>query len=96
MPTPTAHRTVSSVAAILIVAAAGACASDIDRFSGPDGDRRFYEARCGFCHVAHHPTDYTPEEWPELVEDMAGRAGLTRVQQKRVLDYLVRESAAPR
>lgn len=78
---------------LAVLAALSACASDISRFDGPDGDRRFYEARCGLCHVPHLPSEFAPGEWPRLVDDMAGRAGLTRTQRERVLAYLQR---APR
>lgn len=63
-----------------------ACATT--RFDGPDGDRLFYEARCGNCHAPWPRTAYEPQEWPELVDDMAPRAGLTTAQRERILGYL--------
>jgi hypothetical protein len=64
-----------------------ACATT--RFDGPDGDRLFYEARCGLCHVPWPRADYEPDEWPGIVDDMAPRAGLTQTQRERVLAYLI-------
>ena len=75
----------------LLVAAAG-CAST-SRFDGPGGDQRLYEARCGFCHVPFAPTDFHPEEWPAIVEDMGPRAGLNQAYRERVTRYLVSAAA---
>ena len=74
---------VLSAAALL---AASACAST--RFDGPEGDRRFYEARCGVCHVAWPPSSHASERWPEIVGAMGPRAGLTPAQRERVLAWL--------
>jgi hypothetical protein len=71
------------VAAALVVSA---CASA--RFEGPDGDRRFYEARCGMCHVPWPRSSRTAEEWPSVLNEMAPRAGLSPVQRERVQSYL--------
>lgn len=76
-------------AAALILAATAACGSTAKRYAGADGARRLYEARCGLCHVAYAPTDFSPQEWPDIVESMSARAGLTRSQRVRVLAYLV-------
>jgi len=70
------------LAAVLLVA----CASQ--RFDGPDGDRRFYEARCGVCHVPRPREDFTAAEWPRILDVMAPRAGLTGMQRERVSAYL--------
>lgn len=72
--------------ALCLAAAATACASSA--FLGPDGDRRFYEARCGACHVAYPRDDYAPSEWPKILDVMAPRAGLTSSQRERVLRYV--------
>jgi len=80
---------------IVVLGLAGACSSLETRFAGPGGARRLYEARCGFCHVPYLPRDFGPDEWPRLVDAMAGRAGLTRKARTRVLSYLQQESGAP-
>ena len=72
----------AALAATLVVA----CASQ--RFDGPDGDRRFYEARCGVCHVPRPREDFTAAEWPRILDVMAPRAGLTGTQRDRVSAYL--------
>lgn len=93
-PSSLALRSVAVAAAAgSVLAIAGACASTSARFDGPDGDRRLYEARCGLCHVPFRPRDFEASQWPSLVDDMAGRAGLTRVQRERVLAYLVNAAA---
>lgn len=75
-----------AAAALAAAALSSACTST--RFDGPDGPRRLYEARCGFCHAPFAREDYTPEEWPDIVEEMSARAGLTRSQRERVLGWL--------
>ena len=78
-------------AAGLTLALVAGCASST-RFDGPDGDRRLYEARCGFCHVPFAPADFHPDDWPGLVADMGPRAGLNKTLRARVETYLVSES----
>ena len=83
-----ARRVARALLAAAGVVATSACATT--NFDGPDGDRRFYEARCGYCHVAPHPTEHDVAEWPAIVADMAPRAGLSATQRARVLDYVTR------
>jgi hypothetical protein len=75
-------------AVVLLVAASllAACASQ--DFDGPDGDRRFYEARCSVCHVPRPREQFTPGEWQRILDVMAPRAGLTGAQRDRVSAYL--------
>ena len=40
------------------------------------------------CHVPFHPSEYTAEEWPAIVDQFAPRAGLTKAQRVRVLQHL--------
>jgi hypothetical protein len=72
--------------ALLALSLVAACASQ--RFDGPDGDRRFYEARCGVCHVPRPREQFTAVEWPRILDVMAPRAGLTGTQRDRVSAYL--------
>jgi hypothetical protein len=83
-----------SLVAGLTMAAAG-CVSG-SRFDGPDGDRRLYEARCGFCHVPFSPSDVHPDDWPGIVDDMAARSGLDAAYRERVTRYLQEESTKAR
>lgn len=71
---------------LLATALVAACASQ--RFDGPGGDRRLYEARCGACHVPRPREEFSAAEWPRILDMMAPRAGLTGTQRERVSDYL--------
>lgn len=62
---------------------------------GPDAERRFYEGRCGVCHVPFQRSDFPAAKWPSIVEKFAPRAGLTRAQRERILLYLTADAAAP-
>jgi len=72
--------------ALAAAAAATACAST--EIVGPEGDRRFYEARCGVCHVAYAKDEHPSAQWSSILDVMGPRAGLTRAQRERVLRYL--------
>jgi hypothetical protein len=89
------HLLSFGAAAVTISAAAllAACASP--RFDGPDGDRLFYEARCGVCHVAYPRESHDVDDWPAILDDMAPRAGLGRSQKARVLRYVMAAEIAP-
>jgi len=78
--------TVRLLPALCAAAVVAACASQ--RFDGPDGDQRFYEARCGVCHVVRSREEFTAAEWPRILDVMAPRAGLTGTQRERVNAYL--------
>jgi hypothetical protein len=80
--------TLRALAAVALAAAVAACATPGGPAEEPDRDKRFYEARCGVCHVPYPREHYEPEDWPGVVDDMGPRAGLTRSQRRRVLDYL--------
>ena len=73
-------------AALTAAALVTACASQ--SMPGPEGDRRFYEARCGVCHVAWPRESHAAAQWPKILDVMAPRAGLTKPQRERVLAYL--------
>lgn len=100
MPTMTPpnapRRTVRlALAAACLATAAGlaACASPGAGTAAPgvpdaEADRRFYEARCGVCHVPFAKSDFPAEHWPAIVDEMAPRSGLSRAQRERVLRYL--------
>ena len=82
-----ARITRTVLVAWIAAGALAACASA--SFDGPGGDKRFYEARCGVCHVPVPREEYGADEWPGVLDDMGPRAGLTRSQRERVLGYLV-------
>ena len=85
-------RVVAGTCLLLAAGLAASCASVYP--PGPEGDRRLYEAKCGMCHVPFHPSEYTPEEWPEIVAQFAPRAGLTKAQRVRVLQHLTSDGGA--
>ena len=91
MTLPTSARLSIALAA---AAAATACTS-ID-VAGPEGDRRLYEARCGVCHVPYPKDEHTAAEWPEVLDVMGPRAGLTKAQRARLLRYLTDAAETPR
>ena len=75
-----------AAAALAAAALVAACATT--DFAGPGGDRRFYEARCGVCHVAYPREEHDSAEWPKILDVMAPRAGLSRPQRARVLSFV--------
>jgi hypothetical protein len=77
---------IRALLAFTAAALATSCASQ--RFDGPDGDRLFYEARCGACHMAWPRESHAPAQWPSILDEMAPRAGLTRSQRERITRYL--------
>ena len=83
------------VSCLAAAAALGACASTQPAPAAATSpaeilasDEALYEARCGVCHVAYHKGDFTPEEWPAIVEMMSSRSGLSASQRVRVLRWL--------
>ena len=87
-----------AAACLTAAAALAACASaggPGPAAASPDADRRFYEGRCGVCHVPFHPIDYPPRAWPAIVEVMGPKAGLSRSQRDRILRYLTADTAPP-
>lgn len=94
-PNPVRRSARVALAAACFAAAAGlaACASPgagsaAPGVPDPEADRRFYEARCGVCHVPFGKSDFPAEYWPAIVDEMAPRSGLSRSQRERVLRYL--------
>lgn len=47
-----------------------------------------YEAKCGRCHVAYSPSDFTAEEWPGIVRSMRAHAALTSEDEEAIVAYL--------
>lgn len=72
----------------LCLAFVTACATTPAAAPSPDADRRFYEARCGVCHVAYPREHFGPAEWSKVLDVMGPRAGLTKSQRERVLGYV--------
>lgn len=81
----TARLLIALAAAALVTACASSGAPPT---STPDPDRRFYEARCGVCHVPYPREHFEGGEWRKILDVMGPRAGLTRAQRERVLAYV--------
>ena len=78
---------IRALAALAAAALVAACASTLPP-PRPDADRRFYEARCGVCHVPYPREHFDAAEWPKILDAMGPRAGLTRTQRARVLGWV--------
>jgi hypothetical protein len=79
-------------AAASLLAVAG-CASGGGASGPADPEQRFYEARCGVCHVPFHKSVFRADQWPAIVENFAPRAGLSRSQRERIVRYLTSPDA---
>lgn len=55
-------------------------------------DRGLYEQKCGRCHAAYEPSDFTADEWPSLLLSMKAKAGLTPEEERTLVDWLSEES----
>lgn len=45
-------------------------------------------ARCGSCHPAHTPEEYTVNQWPNVLKTMSERAGFTTEETNQIGSYL--------
>jgi hypothetical protein len=55
-------------------------------------EKQLYEQKCGRCHVAFSPSDYSSEEWPGIVKSMKAQASLTSQEITELTSYLVEKS----
>lgn len=60
--------------------------------TGADQGERFYQLKCGRCHVAYLPQKYTIEEWKTVIREMGQLAGLDKKGEDDLLGYLERET----
>ena len=51
-----------------------------------------YEQKCGRCHAAVEPAEYSPEEWPGVVRSMKAQAALSRQEYGEIVAYLTAEA----
>lgn len=75
---------IRSLAVVLTVMWIGASFDTATAQSG----QTLYQNKCGRCHVAYDPSDYTTEEWPGVVRSMKAQAALTATEIKEITDYL--------
>ena len=52
-----------------------------------------YERKCGRCHSAFDPDEYSAEEWPGVVRSMRAQAALTQSEYDEIVKYLIDASA---
>jgi hypothetical protein len=52
-------------------------------------DSALYEAKCGRCHVAYDPSDFSAEEWPGIVRSMRAQAALNIEDEEAITEYLL-------
>ncbi len=57
-------------------------------------NQELYTQSCNRCHAAHHPSEFSSEEWPELVRSMRGQAALSPADEKTIVDYLTSQSSS--
>lgn len=73
---------VTALAFVSIASTAGAASAD----------RGLYERKCGRCHVAYDPSDFTADEWPGVLLSMKAQAALSPEEQRTLLDWLGEEN----
>ena len=52
-------------------------------------DSALYEAKCGRCHAAYDPSDFSAEEWPGIVRSMRAQAALNIEDEEAITEYLL-------
>lgn len=52
-----------------------------------------YQQKCGRCHTAYAPSDFSGNEWYGLVKSMKAQAALTSDELETITEYLVSESS---
>jgi len=57
--------------------------------------RTMYLNSCGSCHNLHLPSEYTLQEWTEVMSDMQKRAKINDTQKETILLYLGTNSKKP-
>jgi hypothetical protein len=80
---------IRSFAALLSAVWIGAAFGNTTAQSG----QALYEKKCGRCHVAYDPSEYTAETWPGLVRSMKAQAALTAAEMTEISDYLTTAGA---
>ena len=57
-----------------------------------ESGRRVFSARCSSCHGLPSPDSKTPDQWANVIDEMAPRAHLSPEDRDAVLRYLSAES----
>ncbi len=58
-----------------------------------DQGRALFMDRCERCHGLPRPASQSPKAWPGLMDKMGNRAGMTREEKRKVLEYLMASAA---
>lgn len=53
-----------------------------------------YATKCGGCHNLYKPSEFTKEQWVELMPEMAGKALLNKDEESLVLKYILTKKMA--
>ncbi len=54
--------------------------------------QELFVTRCGSCHVSPEIKHYTTNQWPNIIEGMKSRAGLTKQDVKYITKYIQAET----
>jgi len=82
---------------MLSLLGAAACSQPLPEENGPDA--ALYVARCGTCHIAHHPAALTAPMWDVMVKRMdvemqrRGMKALVDPERAQILGYLGRHAS---
>lgn len=55
--------------------------------AGTDG-KALFDRRCKWCHDPYQPSDFTDEEWKEIMQRMGERIPLKAEEEQKILAYL--------
>lgn len=50
------------------------------------------ETKCGKCHVLFEPTDFTAQDWEQILKSMIPKARLTGRDAELVKEYIIRNA----
>jgi len=74
-----------------------ATASDAERARVPlvelEQGRKLVLGKCTRCHETPLPRDHTPNEWPQMIGEMAERSKLDLAERSAIEQYLVAMAA---
>jgi mono/diheme cytochrome c family protein len=56
--------------------------------------RELFASRCIECHTLPVVTEHSASEWPQLIDEMAGRANLKAAERREVLAYVLAAAQA--
>ncbi len=82
-------RAPPAIAAAILAAACAGPARELTASSGGEREAaRLYRSKCASCHRIHDPSEFTREGWKKNLDQMQGRAHLTRAEREEIERYL--------